>query len=716
MPGDEEQMKESGQDDPMKEPGNITDEKVESLSSFSGCDKDLCRQYLEKASGNYELASLKIYAQRQQRQRDEARREKAAQQEAVQVAIRQQLRPARSLYWVSVREAVVAPLSATALVRHAFHGLYQTAMSSLAHGQVELTLAAALLAGGRAEVRYVACFAPAVARDWVHCLLRAHACATGTAGALQDGADATTKCLAESLLRVVDTSHAEPGLRETTDARHCIACLRRAMATAAGNGSCNHDLGETCVCRRIQRVLCECTVTLGADELRRVLRPAEFELYLTATLEQLIDLDPRLTRCANEECAMPIELADPTSDGEPETAIAAADKASFSAPGGSDRDTALTHYSRFRIRCPRCDTVFCARCGCKGYHPGYDCDAWRRRGQERACVFCDSPLRDPKSTEAGAPETRPRAASLFEEDMFALRLDGKHTYLELEPLPLLDGAGTGSGAELGLDWAAQYLDEECPWGDDDSDDDADGLRPSPRARARTEMPSVSNLADLPTEALTVEAWIRPDERHRGSTHGVVAAMGGAGGEPGFELALHNGQLRATISRLRNEEDDAGFAAVARAGERLLTGYWPLDKGGDAAGEPLAGSNAGRAVCHLWDEPCATMYSEIKKHLDWALMQNEALPLLGAVEDDEDCDRRELVQGWQAGQSLLTTSHIQQLEGKRRERAQRQQRFKERKAKAADMLQPMGFPPDIAIDALKAHNDDVEQVGRQLVNG
>ena len=133
---------------------------------------------------------------------------------------------------------------------------------------------------------------------------------------------------------------------------------------------------------------------LGASELQQLLTPDEFQLYLGATLQQLIESDDNLCRCPNPECAVPIEVAG-ASAGE-----AGADE--FMENINTNGETAnyaqamaKAHYNRWRLRCQSCNTVFCGRCLTIGYHEGYDCEGWRRKAEQRNCVFCGQGLAPP---------------------------------------------------------------------------------------------------------------------------------------------------------------------------------------------------------------------------------------------------------------------------------------------------------------------------------
>ena len=64
-----------------------------------------------------------------------------------------------------------------------------------------------------------------------------------------------------------------------------------------------------CVCGGVRRILSECGIVLGASALQRLLTPAEFEAYLSTTLEQLVEHDETLTRCPNSSCGVPLECA-----------------------------------------------------------------------------------------------------------------------------------------------------------------------------------------------------------------------------------------------------------------------------------------------------------------------------------------------------------------------------------------------------------------------
>ena len=150
------------------------------------------------------------------------------------------------------------------------------------------------------------------------------------------------------------------------------------------------------------------------------------------------------------------------------------------------------------------------------YHPGFDCDGWKRRGTQTSCIFCETALQPPEleAAAAAAPDgstAAARAPPVYEEETFAASFDGRSTFLEVGPLAQLKGPQEKDEQEGGQ--AVREECEECSDFDhsntDDSDDGSDADGGDVALVRRIDGGSVCNLASLPTDSLSAEACQSP---------------------------------------------------------------------------------------------------------------------------------------------------------------------------------------------------------------
>ena len=201
---------------------------------------------------------------------------------------------------------------------------------------------------------------------------------------------------------------------------------------------------------------------------------------------------------------------------------------------------AQAHYNRWRLRCQSCSTVFCGRCLTIGYHEGYDCEGWRRKAEQRNCVFCGQGLAPPvqlkdapeqaeregtggdgtvsdvgnesgagaeltdvetgHTAEASAVTTNPdslggatRAPAVYEEDLYALRLDGCRTYAEIGTLVDLDESDEKVSV-LPEDQEAKVQDDNVLADEDDKESDVQMIEGEQQALTEDDEESESDMA------------------------------------------------------------------------------------------------------------------------------------------------------------------------------------------------------------------------------
>lgn len=116
-----------------------------------------------------------------------------------------------------------------------------------------------------------------------------------------------------------------------------------------------------------------CPSPIPEHFLKQILSAAEHERYLQANLECLMNMNTSFFRCPN--CRILIERI----DEQLETAA------------GSPPQT---HYDRFRMRCRKCQCVFCSNCLVEPYHDSRTCKEYELEMTTPLCRFCRKPLVD----------------------------------------------------------------------------------------------------------------------------------------------------------------------------------------------------------------------------------------------------------------------------------------------------------------------------------
>ena len=394
-------------------------------------------------------------------------------------------------------------------------------------------------------------------------------------------------------------------------------------------------------------------------------------------MDELIAKDDRLIRCPAAECRLPLERLEAEGDDDPLLLRPAPDDVR-GPRGGRLRGAALRHFNRWRLRCPRCDTVFCSRCMTVPYHSGYDCEAFRALRGGSECRFCDRAL-----VRLPGSEKHNVAPVPYEEDQVCLELNGRGQFVDVGPLaawaeeagpeptraggarrtgpradngprpggvgpagrgvgrPLVSPRGLGEppgprlrarrpdgrgrvGPRNGRGVRASATTRGATRGATRGRRGA--TRASSRASRRNPGPGktrrrvIRNGDALPTDALTMEAWIRLPTRWRDAaapTHEArVMSQGGLDDLPGFSLLVLGGgrRLRARLvaaparlcSGRRRRPGPAGGrggaggvrpAAEAVAFERETTAGQRRRRGrGEARGPTWRRRGPGRRAC------------------------------------------------------------------------------------------------------------------------
>lgn len=166
----------------------------------------------------------------------------------------------------------------------------------------------------------------------------------------------------------------------------CVACLTQLISTAIEEGRCARLRCPTPGCSRL---LSEEQAELNSCMGRDVVEP-----FMEAVSTEMLASDGSMTSCV--KCGDTVSFDKDAAVDVPDV-ITEKDE--------SDKvlsREAFVHFNRFRLRCRKCDTEYCASCKATPYHKGYTCEAFAEYGASRHCRFCEAAI-TPADVAPGAP-------------------------------------------------------------------------------------------------------------------------------------------------------------------------------------------------------------------------------------------------------------------------------------------------------------------------
>ena len=133
--------------------------------------------------------------------------------------------------------------------------------------------------------------------------------------------------------------------------RFCVSCL---IGSTKASGTYDPSCCECADTGSADEgaLLSESSLSLNERDMGKLLSPESFETLMSISIQNLVDHDPSLMRCPNEDCAMPIECGNMPTAAEAE---AQSLPPCTEGPGGRPltRKEAV-HFNQCRMRCPRC--------------------------------------------------------------------------------------------------------------------------------------------------------------------------------------------------------------------------------------------------------------------------------------------------------------------------------------------------------------------------
>eukprot|EP00038_Savillea_parva_P028076 m.63056 g.63056 ORF g.63056 m.63056 type:complete len:1152 (-) comp8130_c0_seq1:38-3493(-) len=185
----------------------------------------------------------------------------------------------------------------------------------------------------------------------------------------------------------------------------CSVCKKAPALSNRGTEllrSCGHMVCSACLIKHVQsaiksnkvsNVMCPtkfCREHLTPSELKRILPPSVYEEYETGCLEEYLNSNT-IGRCPTCQATFVLEK---NTNTQATVAAEGIDKVRKDKEGKPIMERkALTHYNKYRFRCPECSTSFCTSCKVAPFHAGYgNCDAYALAVSGRQCRWCETVL------------------------------------------------------------------------------------------------------------------------------------------------------------------------------------------------------------------------------------------------------------------------------------------------------------------------------------